>query len=277
MGQYYHPINIDTQEFIYSHDFGNGLKLMEHSYMQNNFVQAVVKLLSPKGQWHKSRFVWAGDYMDGALFCPEGTPKKDKDNYDITLYSIVEKNVVEENSTAFLETLPKAGSYLTNHTKKICLNLKKEDAEGVKWDEEAWTIHPLPLLTCSGNGRGGGDYHGNHMGIVGCWAGDVISVEYKKIDGYKLVAPVGFIEGDEEDDLPKQNEYNTIHKSEKEIEAEKEKAKKQAIKDAKKAKLQAEKDAKEAEKQAVIETEKEKTVEANRPTINRMKEIYPTI
>ena len=44
-------------------------------------------------------------------------------------------------------------------------------------DWEGAKIHPLPLLTCEGNGRGGGDFRGDEKGIVGSWARDVISVE----------------------------------------------------------------------------------------------------
>ena len=45
-------------------------------------------------------------------------------------------------------------------------------------DKDGWIIHPLPLLTCEGNGRGGGDFRGNNPWI-GKWARDVISIEKK--------------------------------------------------------------------------------------------------
>jgi hypothetical protein len=38
-------------------------------------------------------------------------------------------------------------------------------------------IHPLPLLTAEGNGRGGGDYYGRDKHMVGRWARHVLSVE----------------------------------------------------------------------------------------------------
>ncbi len=41
MGQYYKPICLDNElkeQWVYSHDYDNGLKLMEHSYVSNNFV-----------------------------------------------------------------------------------------------------------------------------------------------------------------------------------------------------------------------------------------------
>jgi hypothetical protein len=39
-------------------------------------------------------------------------------------------------------------------------------------------LHPLPLLTAEGNGRGGGDFRGDDpQNLVGSWARDLISVE----------------------------------------------------------------------------------------------------
>ena len=49
-------------------------------------------------------------------------------------------------------------------------------------------IHPIPLLTASSNGRGGGDYKGINMKMVGYWCGDVLEVidkeELNTIKGY---------------------------------------------------------------------------------------------
>ena len=68
MGQYYFPILLDNDGKILAwtlaHEYGNGLKLTEHSYLQNNFVQAFEFLLTPDEEYHKTRVVWAGDYAD---------------------------------------------------------------------------------------------------------------------------------------------------------------------------------------------------------------------
>jgi hypothetical protein len=53
-------------------------------------------------------------------------------------------------------------------------------------DWKGTKIHPLPLLTCEGNGRGGGDFRGEHD-LIGSWARDVISVEAVKPLNYKEV------------------------------------------------------------------------------------------
>jgi hypothetical protein len=70
--------------------------------------------------------------------------------------------------------------YIVNHSKKQFV-----DKMACKSGEEGIKYHPLPLLTCEGNGRGGGDYRGDSP-LIGAWARDVISVEE--------VAPLDFEE-----------------------------------------------------------------------------------
>ena len=57
---------------------------------------------------------------------------------------------------------------------------KSEDGTGMK-------IHPLPLLTCEGNNRGGGDYRGDEKGLIGAWARDVISIDNMVPTGFKEI------------------------------------------------------------------------------------------
>ena len=48
-------------------------------------------------------------------------------------------------------------------------------------------IHPLPLLTCEGNGRGGGDYHKQNP-LVGKWARNrVVILSTKPKNGKEIV------------------------------------------------------------------------------------------
>jgi hypothetical protein len=204
MGQYYMPVNVNKFQYLYSHHFDCGLKLMEHAYNDVRMVQAVVRLLSPGGGWYKCNMVWAGDYGDIGAFVPST-------HQDLNLYSYAEshgKNALEgykiidttENydlqvkrakriSKKWLKTLPLAEKFLTNHTKKICINLYGETSE----------IHPLPILTSNGNGQGSGDYHGTHMNLVGSWAGDIISIEPNAI--FKVIPPINFKESKESDIL----------------------------------------------------------------------------
>lgn len=175
MGQYYKPCILNKNkeevlEFLYSHDYDNGLKLMEHSYLENNFVRTVEKLLSPGGEWYKLPLVWAGDYADPDI---EGG-----DNFYM-MCNLFENKKIKPDETP---DDYKLGDFLVNHTKEQFFDKSKLEPKG------GWAIHPLPLLTCVGNGRGGGDFSGKDpKNLVGTWARDIISVEANKPAGYNEI------------------------------------------------------------------------------------------
>jgi len=173
MGQYYYPVSLDKKEYLLSHDYDNGLKLMEHSYIGNNFMNAIERLLIPGGAWYKTKILWAGDYADH-----EPGYAKTKDGYDVNIYSIIYKEGTKIKPSD--ERVDVKYHYLTNHTKKVVIDLNK-----IKEDGDGWKIHPLSLLTCEGNGRGGGDFHGEDSKI-GSWARNVISLEESVLPGYEL-------------------------------------------------------------------------------------------
>lgn len=162
MGQYYNPIilekdNDTVKSYMYSHEYGSGLKLMEHSWMENEFVGAFESQLIENPQ----RVVWAGDYADKE---PNGN----------NLYCLCDKEL--KVCPAPIVVSAKEYPYLVNWTKGLYIDKRK-----VK-DIEGWSIHPLPLMTCEGNGRGGGDYRYNDVveeDLVGSWSRDLISVEKK--------------------------------------------------------------------------------------------------
>lgn len=211
MGQYFHPVILAENKktvlsWMYSHEYNDGLKLMEHSYLENEFVGAFESLLVSNPQ----HVVWAGDYAD-----PEYTekqtrleteyefkkrqeknvgkhlrPKKVTENVDVTIYSLCDDSS---------KVNPKAGKvkerYIVNHDKKQFIDKKKVPVTDVYHDKETgknWTfkIHPLPLMTCEGNDRGGGDFHVNPdkeqgcTSLIGTWARDLISVESEVPEGY---------------------------------------------------------------------------------------------
>ena len=183
MGQYYKPVSLDKKEYLYTHDFktkhtrddgktfitGEGLKLMEHSYIGNKIMNAVENLIIPGGSWCFTRLVWAGDYADN-----------EKDTEDNINSIMEEKGKKIKPST---KKVDKAYRYLHNHTKKLVIDLSKiKDIEG----EKDFKIHPLSLLVCEGNGRGGGDFRGKDPRI-GVWARSVISLEKTVLAGYKLI------------------------------------------------------------------------------------------
>jgi len=168
MGQGYKAIILASEQagneiirtWVDPHDHANGYKLMEHSYIDNLFVQAVEYLLSPKGMFYKSRILWAGDYADPEEGLTENL------NYIASDESNEGKRT--PSSIHSMDAYP----YIVNHTKKQYV-VKTKD------------IHPLPLLTAEGNGRGGGDYAGINDYLVGIWARDVISAETDIPAGYE--------------------------------------------------------------------------------------------
>lgn len=148
-------------------DHFSGLKLTEHSWMRNDFCNGVIEQI-----WdHPARVAWVGDYA-----C---------EDYDFDFRGGYTKRIYEyawqgrDIEVAF-DRMPHVhmAGYLVNHTKGVYLDVAKYVKASIfmpKWGgHEWWCIHPLPLLTCIGNGRGGGDYHGTNMDKVGSWAMDVI-------------------------------------------------------------------------------------------------------
>jgi len=170
MGQYYRPINLDKMEYLHSHEYGDGLKLMEHSWIGNNFVATIESLIKRGGLWFGNRIVWAGDYAD------------DEPNTDDTLFSLVKNRIKPEE-----QMRKKRYRFLVNLDKKEYVNMSKVSKCGAEWMRgEVWKIHPLPLLTCEGNGRGGGDYRGDKYGngseskLIGSWARCRVIIQTKK-------------------------------------------------------------------------------------------------
>lgn len=195
MGQYYFPIIIDKafkptiKRWFYSHDHkytwqhdkksekhtsGCGLKLMEHSYVGNGFVGFVMAYLYLNPQ----RLVWAGDYADG-----EEGAKLDEEGDLPNLHSLAHAHEYLKSGESLDYKLPKRFKYVINHDTKQFVNLDKAPK-----DEHKWQVHPLPLLTCEGNGNGGGDYRKENENI-GIWARHTISVDTKKPKGYTEFNP----------------------------------------------------------------------------------------
>lgn len=164
-------------EWLRPLDFSNGMKLMEHSWIGNDFVGKVMELLTEGGAWHKKRIVWCGDYYN---------EKGEMDYYD---------KVSDENKLAPKNSLnekEQEDSILVNHSKKQYVIMSKAPI-----DTDGWKANPLPLLTALGNGRSGGDYHGENEDKVGIWAEDVLSVE-TEIPKDFVELEIRFIEGEEE-------------------------------------------------------------------------------
>lgn len=198
MGQYYHPVILKNDKktivgYVYTHDYACGLKLMEHSYIHNPVVNVVLNYLKENGG---GRVVWAGDYADAE---PVKMPKEQAKEI---WRNMVANNQTETSFAEFWAKSPEvfkrdengelAGDNLyTKAEKKPKLEASANDTE-IRflintdkmqfvdlWDVpyvDGHRVHPLPLLTAEGNGRGGGDYTGLSMNLVGTWARDNITV-----------------------------------------------------------------------------------------------------
>jgi hypothetical protein len=164
MGQYYKPVILGKNKrtvlkWVYSHGFGSGLKLMEHSWVENDFVRAFESLVFRNPQ----RIVWGGDYAENCKGYKSNIYDRCKDSNEV-----IPRTILTNEDTRFV----------VNHTKKLFV-----DKTTVPKNNDDWQIHPLPLLTCEGNGRGGGDFGVNpsrkqgKVSIIGTWARDLISVE----------------------------------------------------------------------------------------------------
>lgn len=188
MGQYYHPIALgkkanSVKAWWLAHDYDNGLKLMEHSYIGNHLCNAVERYLID----NPTRIVWAGDYAD------------DEKGIEKNLYHIAGDRPSRKRAGDDTSDLP-AGLFVVNHTKKEYY--ARDEVKGYMvsgWNNERWEmkINPLALMTCEGNERGGGDYHPRERDtteLVGTWARDLIEVTAAEPVGYKKIEPY-FTEG----------------------------------------------------------------------------------
>ena len=227
MGQYYKCIVLkkdwkETQKPILAalspYDFDNGAKLMEHSYVCNNYVSAFMHMVH---ELDKDRSglpcVWCGDYAD--TFNTEGLPLFEKMNADTQKPEIVGGfNAYNEacawiykddkKSDEYNEVLNLIEDYNKHNYRYIINHTKKKYVKVPAYEKDKFHIHPLPILLADGNGRGSGDYHDeictnpeendwnkrkyvkkHNAKFVGAWAYDTISVTNNEADvkGYTKI------------------------------------------------------------------------------------------
>lgn len=180
MGQYYMPI-IENGEgrtvFDRSVDGEYTMaKLMEHSYWNNPFCCALAERLVDT----PTNVCWVGDYAES----------EECEDLGFTYDEVWGDNStpIGVKSTSF--NLDKV-RWLVNRTRGEVVDLKEYKRTAIR-NKPIWgVINPIPLLTCLGNGRGGGDFWGNEKSTnsyVGRWAWDVIYLtnneppkDYRKI------------------------------------------------------------------------------------------------
>lgn len=165
MGQYYMVLTIDKngKHTVYDRNVNKQYtmaKLLEHSWWFNPFVNTICGKI-----FHKPKQIaWVGDYANS-----EGIEFK---YYDEVWGDNVKTVGVTEAQVCLWD------KYLVNHTKQVYIDCDEYYEKSLE-ENGYYCIHPLPLLTCVGNGLGGGDYSGSNMDMVGTWCLDNISVECK--------------------------------------------------------------------------------------------------
>lgn len=180
MGQYYKAYieNEDGIKVLYSWDYGSGLKLMEHSWLGNDFVNAAYTLIDE----HPSRVGWIGDYSTDVGV--------DEDVYRLCWDDAGHHEKVAPND--YFKNDVHEG-FLVNYSKEQIVDI----AEYAKLaNDDGWVTNPLPLLTAIGNGLGGGDYHENcrNADMVGYWYMDVIAFEHERHSFTDITSEVIFKE-----------------------------------------------------------------------------------
>lgn len=166
MGQYHRFVFLDnTGEPVLSLSTRStqvGAKLMEHSYLNSPYMVLVEHLLMD--EFNGYSLIWCGDYSDGDIY--DKACKLEAKSF-VKLKPILDSLMKHE--------LHHEGRFIINLSKKLYIDLDSIENE----------IHPLPLLCSISNGRGGGDYEGLDMELIGNWKGDKIAVSNEKPIDYE--------------------------------------------------------------------------------------------
>ena len=195
MGQYYRPVigSVDTGDnaditfydrSIEGTDEYVMAKLIEHSWWDSPTCNAVARIIYNNPQ----RVAWVGDYAE---YDDIALHKATNLEFNPTVAWCINEQCLVKLPDPGNFTLD--GKYFVNHDKGSYIDLnayKTASTFHAYWCDEDMTMHPIPLMTAIGNGRGGGDYDDYNLNSdkVGSWTWDVIEVtdsppsEYKVLD-----------------------------------------------------------------------------------------------
>ena len=138
---------------VNTHDIdGNGLKLMEHSYIGNSYVAHILSLIED----NPTNVIWLCDYSEDETY-----------NWETV-------NEVETNKMEIKSRFRGESGFIINHTTNEYISLKAYQTEFRKHSKE-WATSPLPFLTNSEEGAmGGGDLRTDEP-TRGLWKNHLIS------------------------------------------------------------------------------------------------------
>lgn len=162
-------------------------KLMEHSWWGNAFVDSFCRTIYKK----QRRVVWMGDYANDYIKRYPGSINGYSEKLLAKLYKKTWRKGLKNNAIE-MSMLDLAGKFIVNHTKLQYIDCSQYYKRNVFHGD--WCIHPLPIMTCLGNGLGGGDFSAptddTTYSLVGTWAYDVISIEDYYPVKYEEIKPV---------------------------------------------------------------------------------------
>lgn len=204
MGQYYTPVEIlyfgDGTHFVISFSCQvkglghNGVKLMEHSWWNNEFLTNFCARLYERSRENnkETHILWLGNYaeLDG-LSSLEGLSAcfarvVQRSWLKQALQDPNRKEIDIGNTNPDFSLINK---FLVNTTKQEFINCTTY--YNCNLDVDDWCIHPLPLLTAVGNAEGGGDYFGVNNELVGRWAGDALYIDDEEpVEPFKEIFPI---------------------------------------------------------------------------------------
>lgn len=182
MGQYYRPVvKIKNRiRVINPFDYDDGLKLMEHSFVGNPTVNAVIEHLTLYGP---CRVAWVGDYSntesldkDGKHFLPRVFNDETKRKRVMDMWEKAWGEKAKEPSWVSVEH-----DYDYHHGNYYLFNLDRKEYIYVRKQEQGRLLtHPLAILTCSNPGSGG-NYHPKNEkdeNLMCSWCGDRIDFSW---------------------------------------------------------------------------------------------------
>lgn len=193
MGQYYRALVIDENNLpkkLHPGAFEEGVKLMEHAWIGNEFVDAVYTLIHN----NPCQVAWIGDYSDEPY-------NRQVDAYAKAMpyieFEVFYHYMFDDGATLTPDDFTGAnwkrvgidtkGMYLVNHDLKSYLDMAAYIQRSAVRSNgmRVWCANPLPLLTACGNGRGGGDFRGGQgYEDIGTWAFHRIEYTDKIPQGY---------------------------------------------------------------------------------------------
>ena len=201
MGQYYYILTREEgkNHVVYNRDLiidGKKeyvmAKLMEHSWWENQMVNAISEKIYNADK--PVSVIWMGDYAydfieEGEYF--NGLSYKQIQSYYKRCWGDRYKGHAIKTTDFTLN-----GKYILNHSKQEYIDCSKYFKHSAVDTNKygVWCIHPLPILTCIGNGLGGGDYHSptadSTEELIGAWAWDKLSIEDEPNENYEELCPI---------------------------------------------------------------------------------------